>query len=516
MPYRSFPFRRLGKQTELSFLTPQPQQLKKRRGTVDLTGRSLYVDAPKDLADSARVLAGDLRTFLGKSIGRKKRASGFPIRLRVDSLDLPPEGYTLEVTDEGIEIVGVDGPGVYYGVQTLSQFVGFTCGVVPQLSIRDWPTYRVRSVMPDLGRSAWSVPLIKRTIRIMARLKLNHLHLHLYDDQLMGVRFKTMPLGKENPHAWPIGKLKEIVAFARKHHVSVCPELESWGHVGTVTYHYPELHGVGGMFGGSSFGIGPATFKLLEQMYDEVVPKLEKQAMVHLGMDEAKWAELPGVKPGTYSPKKLVGILYDTLRKVARRHRRDVKMVIWADHGGRRVPEEIADKIVVEPWNYWALHEKTIRKRVKQYGGRGKTEFIMGCGKAGLHVGGTFGASRIFARAGRKMPNCLGLNLCMWECNDLNRALITVFGGADAAWSPTRMLKQESIDPCGEYLSGVMHDRMISWQTLYRDDAGESHINRDRGEAMYMGYYLTGPKAGQPVAPTADRQRPSEDDGSTQ
>ena len=78
------------------------------------------------------------------------------------------------------------------------------------------------------------------------------------------------------------------------------------------------------------------------------------------------------------------------------------------------------------------------------------------------------------------------------------------------------MLKQESIDPCGEYLSGVMHDRMISWQTLYRDDAGESLINLDRGEAMYMGYYLTGDKAGQPVAPTADRQRPSEDDGSTQ
>ena len=101
----------------------------------------------------------------------------------------------------------------------------------------------------------------------MGQLKLNTLHLHLYDDQLCNFRFANLPIGHENPFSLNAQDLKEIVQYARVYHISVMPELESWGHVASIVYHYPELCGGEGMYAGASFAIGEKTYTLLERMY---------------------------------------------------------------------------------------------------------------------------------------------------------------------------------------------------------------------------------------------------------
>ncbi|MFA7231402.1 MAG: family 20 glycosylhydrolase [Victivallaceae bacterium] len=491
----------------LAFLTPYPQQLRVGKTTVNLSIRRIVVLASNAMQDVADILIVDLREICGIAVVSSGDNADFVIKLEVADQQLKPEGYTLTVSENAAEITGQDVAGLFYGVQTFLQLVAFGQEEIPALKISDWPTCGLRSVMLDMGRAIYSKALIMRTIRIMSRLKLNTLHLHLYDDHLMGLRFKHLPLGSENPGAITIDELAEIVKYARQYHISVCPELESWGHVGSLMYHYPECYGDTGMYmEGASLGIGPKSFNLLEKIYDEVIPALETESMVHLGLDEARWKALPDVKnPESMNPTWLVGQLYDLLMNVGRRHNKNLTMRIWADHGGRALPSHLEQKIIVEPWQYFEK-ESDIKKKIRRFSGAEKGQFIMGGGSSSMHLNGSFDATRLWCEAGKKSPNCLGINICLWESNRLESYLISLFGGAACAWSPQRAEKPLEGDILHDYHVGVIFNRMLSWQSLF-SDANPDALLSERGPAVYKGYYISGLKIGQPVAPTVLRLR---------
>jgi hypothetical protein len=257
------------------------------------------------------------------------------------------------------------------------------------------------------------------------------------------------------------------------------------------------------MYGGKSFAVGPKMLGLLERVYDEVVPTLEKQSMVHLGLDEAHWKLETGVREDAgWSPETLVGRLHDVLMKVGRRHGKKLTMRVWADHGGRPIPKRIADQVIVEPWQYYESGAKNIVQKVRRFAGAGKGPFMMGGGSSNMHQSGTFGATRLWCQAGVKAPNCRGITICTWESNQFDRHLLSVYGGADCAWNPRKAERPDANDVHREYLTGRTAWRMMCWQTLF-PDADESAILRDRGPGVCRGYYLSGSKAGQPVAPTA-------------
>jgi len=487
----------------LAFLTPYPQQLRVSKAAVDLSSRRVVVRASGAMQGIADLLMSDLLEICGISVVNVK--ADFVIQLDVADQQLKREGYTLTVTESGAEITGQDADGLFYGVQTFLQLAAFGKCVIPALKISDWPSYNIRAVMLDMGRANYSMPLIRRSIRIMSRLKLNTLHLHLYDDHLMGLRFKHLPLGSENPGAITINDLAEIIRYARQYHISVCPELESWGHAGSLIYHYPECYGDTGMYNeGASLGIGPATFDLLEKIYNEVIPVLETKSMVHLGLDEARWKVLSGVKnPESMNPTWLVGKLYDLLMKVGRRHGKELTMRIWADHGGRALPPRLEKKVIVEPWQYFE-NPADIKKKIRRFSGADKGPFIMGGGAGSMHFNGTFDATRLWCDAGKKSTNCLGINICLWESNRFDNCLISLFGGSSCAWSPRRVEKPMAFDLVHDYHNGVLFTRMISWQSLFKD-ADPDALLSDRGPAIFKGYYISGPEIGRPVAPTVLR-----------
>ena len=81
--------------------------------------------------------------------------------------------------------------------------------------------------MVDMGRSAFSLSMLKRIVRILMRLKMNQLHLHLYDDELCGLKFDNLPFGEENPFAITINELAELVEYASQYHIEIVPELKA-------------------------------------------------------------------------------------------------------------------------------------------------------------------------------------------------------------------------------------------------------------------------------------------------
>ncbi len=438
----------------------------------------------------------------------------------IENDSLPPEGYKLVSTENGVSISARSASGHFYGAQTLYQLLAFSYWgsnmldisykpmeedafekrYIPLLSIVDAPQLELRSFMIDMGRATFPMPYIKHIIRIMAHLKMNMLHLRLYDDELNGFRFRTLPLGGENPYAIDSGDLKEIVRYARSFHITVMPEMESWGHVGSIVYHYPELFGAVGMYGGSSFGIGEATYRLLEKMYEEVLSCLEDDAIVHVGLDEANWAVLPGEENKGYTPTTHVGRVYDILMKLGRDNHQEITMHLWADHGGRPLPERIEADVVIEPWEYTEAGKERILERMEKYGGEHKTALMMGGGVRSTCHDGDYGATRIWCQQGIKYPNVLGITICLWGTNDVAGSLISLFAGADYAWTP-QMPGVKKNDTTGELLRSEINVWMRKWQTIF-PDAADNYLNVDRGPQTFMGKYLWPPMSNRAVSPT--------------
>ncbi len=442
----------------------------------------------------------------------------FRIRFSKDGSISNAEGYELMIDQSGVVIRSKTDAGAFYGAQTLYQILAFSyfgCEqlvlpyepmeedafekkYVPLLSIRDEPRYKIRSLMLDMGRSTFPKPYIKRIIRVMAQLKMNMLHLHLYDDELSGFRFSELPVGHENPYAIDAGDLKEIVAYARAYHITVMPELESWGHVQSIVKYFPELKGGPGMYGGASFAIGEQTFQLLGKMYDEIVSCLEDSAVVHVGLDEAIWKVMPGEEDRGYTPSNMAGRIYDILMRAGEKQGKHVTMHLWADHGGRPLPQSLRTKVVIEPWEYKKAGAQGIVQKLKKYGGAGKTPLMMGGGISYTCYDGDYGATAVWSREGEKYPNVLGETICIWGSNDIAGRLIALYGGADYVWSPGTP-EDVPDDPYGEKLRAQTGANMRKWQAVF-PDAAPGVLDHDRGPEVSLGKYVWPPMADKPVA----------------
>jgi len=90
-----------------------------------------------------------------------------------------PEGYTLEISKRGIEIVYRDPAGLRAAQTTLRQLLREHGRKLPCVTIRDWPDFSRRGVMLDISRGR--VPNVETLIDLAERLadfKINELQLY--------------------------------------------------------------------------------------------------------------------------------------------------------------------------------------------------------------------------------------------------------------------------------------------------------------------------------------------------
>ncbi|WP_372433874.1 beta-N-acetylhexosaminidase [Micromonospora coerulea] len=178
----------------------------------------------------------------------------------VGAVDLGDEGYRLDVTTGGVRIVAVTPAGLFHGVQTLRQLLPAAIDsptpvaerwVVPGGLIVDRPRFPYRGAMLDVARHFFGVADVLRVIDHLARYKLNHLHLHLTDDQGWRIAIDSWPrlatVGGSTevgggPGGWyTAADYRRIVRYAARRHVTVVPEIDLPGHTNAALVAYPEL-----------------------------------------------------------------------------------------------------------------------------------------------------------------------------------------------------------------------------------------------------------------------------------
>ncbi len=148
------------------------------------------------------------------------------------------EGYKLSVSDNNITIVAASPIGVIRAAQTLMQLSAATGGTfIPGVDITDYPAFKLRGFMHDVGRSFISFDELKKEIDLLSRFKVNVFHWHLTDNQ--GFRFESKKYPQLNRAAnmtrfagkyYTQAQCTELEAFAAERGVTIIPEIDMPGH----------------------------------------------------------------------------------------------------------------------------------------------------------------------------------------------------------------------------------------------------------------------------------------------
>lgn len=158
---------------------------------------------------------------------------------QIEGAKFQEEAYHLSITRKGILLEATTPKGMYWGRQTLEQ-LKYTKNKktwVPLCDITDWPAFRIRGFMHDVGRSYIPVEELKREISLLSRYKINVFHWHLTENQAWRLECKKYPqlnapenMEREKGKYYTLEEARLLVEFCKQHQVLLIPEIDMPGH----------------------------------------------------------------------------------------------------------------------------------------------------------------------------------------------------------------------------------------------------------------------------------------------
>lgn len=195
------------------------------------------------------------------------------------------EAYRLNVTRKRITVEAVTEQGVYWAMQTLRQLAEKKNSKIQiqGAEIVDWPAFRVRGFMQDVGRSYISLEELKREIAVLAKFKINVFHWHLTENQSWRLESKIFPMLNDSANTtrmpgkyYTLEEAKELVAFCKAHHMTLIPEIDMPGH--SAAFIRTFRHDMQ----------SPEGMKILKLLLDEVCETFDVPYL-HIGTDEVQF-----------------------------------------------------------------------------------------------------------------------------------------------------------------------------------------------------------------------------------
>ena len=266
-------------QTSISLL-PKPQLYKD-------TGKNFTMGKVKL---STPVLRPEWEVFIMNAGGEIVEHSSSVIEVElVPSIDEArlnrDEAYRLSVSNKRIKIEAVTEQGVYWAMQTLRQLErkkGKRSSVAG-CEIVDWPAFRIRGFMQDVGRSYISMEELKREIEILSRFKINVFHWHLTENQAWRLESKIFPMLNDSVNTirmpgkyYTLEEARDLVDFCKKHQVLLIPEIDMPGH--SAAFVRAFRHDMQ----------SPEGMKILKLLLDEVCETFDVPYL-HIGTDEVEF-----------------------------------------------------------------------------------------------------------------------------------------------------------------------------------------------------------------------------------
>ncbi len=240
----------------------------------------------------------------------------------------PDEGYYLKVGKDTILINATTETGILRGLQTLRQLAQDSGDAIEGVEITDWPAFKLRGWLHDVGRSYISVDELKRQIDLLSRFKINTFHWHLTENQAFRMGSLKYPQLNAPGHMsrypglyYTPDEMREVERYAAERGVTVLPELDMPGHSAAFTR---------AMGHDMQTDEGVAE---LQDLLEEICEAFPRAPYIHIGGDEK-----PIVYPG------FLKIMIDKCHSLGR------KVAVWNPIYGVKVTKDM-DIDLVTLWS---------------------------------------------------------------------------------------------------------------------------------------------------------------------
>ncbi len=234
---------------------------------------------------------------------------------------LGEEGYRLTISDR-IILEANTVQGVFMGTRTILQLANLYGEKIPKGITRDYPKYKRRGFMLDVGRKFFRIEFLRDYIRIMSYYKMNEFHVHLNDNgfkQFYGNDWsKTYAAFRLESDTYP-GLTAKDGSYSKKeftalqqlgmdYGVNVIPEIDIPAHTLAFTQYEPSL-------GSEEYGMDhldiskKETYTFFDQLFDEYLGGENPVFIgpdVHIGTDEYSKKEAESFRKFTNHYLKLV------------------------------------------------------------------------------------------------------------------------------------------------------------------------------------------------------------------
>lgn len=207
---------------------------------------------------------------------------------QIEGAKFQEEAYHLLITKKGILLEATTPKGMYWGRQTLEQLKTTKNKKIylPQCEITDWPAFRIRGFMHDVGRSYIPVEELKREISLLSRYKINVFHWHLTENQAWRLESKRYPelnapenMEREKGKFYTLEEARQLVEFCKQHQVLLIPEIDMPGHSAAFVRTFKtDMQSEKGT-------------QILKDIIDEVCETFDVPYL-HIGTDEVQFTNL--------------------------------------------------------------------------------------------------------------------------------------------------------------------------------------------------------------------------------
>ncbi|AHW60354.1 beta-N-acetylhexosaminidase [Draconibacterium orientale] len=227
------------------------------------------------------------------------------------------EAYRLSVSADSVILEATSETGIYRGLQTVKQLVFEKNGkrYLKGCAIIDWPAFRIRGFMQDVGRNFQPLDMLKEQIDVLAAYKYNVFHFHMTENPGWRLESKIYPqlnaaesMTREKGKFYTQEDFKELVAYCQERKITLIPEFDIPGHSAA----FRKAMGFETM---SDPHVQPVLINLVDELCS--LAPAEVMPYIHLGTDEV-WHDYERPAPT---------LLPALLERVTQHHGRE--LIVW-------------------------------------------------------------------------------------------------------------------------------------------------------------------------------------------
>ncbi len=303
---------RFGRNEPVFFANAAPQVIPSLRewsggsGSFALSSTSRIVVDPsssEQLLETAQVFQGDLFDVTGYRLAivvtAAPAAGDFFLTLGTTDSSLGNEGYLFDVEDV-VTLIAHTSSGIFYGTRTALQILQEDPArtSIPRGRARDYPQYKERGFMLDVGRKFFPLHFLEDYVRFMAWYKMNDFHLHLNDNAIGGGnsadwmhQYAAFRLSSNRfqglaarDGSYTEQDIRDLERVAKQYAVTITPEIDAPAHALAFTQYRPDLASQNNSKEFLDLN-NPNTYTFLNTIWSEFLPWFDTP-QVDIGADE--------------------------------------------------------------------------------------------------------------------------------------------------------------------------------------------------------------------------------------